>query len=295
MKNAYLSVLIYSRKNFDSSEIQSLGKLIQSKFRKIEIIYVSENPIQFDSKVAVFDFPLTSLVVYKNSSRHRAIVAGLGRSVGDFILFWDLDLNQLSVDMLANFVLASDQGAEFVSLKVGKSKTSKLVYRILNFVGITSNPYSRFFGGLLSRRLVSQVLSASIGGAELDLILANTNLNRIEINSTGIVPPKERLMERIRRVGSFLTKGTKFGTLLPLLLALFSSFIAIAAAVYSVFIYVLEGKTPEGWTTLMVLVGFGQSCILLMLALLWNQLIEMQSNRLSSDVTEEVQIFGPRI
>jgi hypothetical protein len=73
---------------------------------------------------------------------------------------------------------------------------------------------------LLSRRLVSQVLSASVGGTELDLILANTNLNRVEISSTGIMPPKEQLMERIRRVGSFLTKGTKFGTLLPLLLAL---------------------------------------------------------------------------
>jgi hypothetical protein len=294
LKNAYVSVVLSERSKINPADLVRAGKLFQESFQKFEIIYIGRLPQSFTHEVHQFEFPFTNIVTFRNSTKERAILAGIGRSVGDYVLFWDLNLDDLSPRIIKSFSVASDEGAEFVSLRLKQSLASRLVYRILNSAGITSNSYSRLFGSFLSRRLISQILSSTFNGVELDLMLARTNLEKIVVDGHGITPPRENLADRIRRVGRFVARGTRFGTLLPLIIALFSSFLAIAAAVYSLGVYLYEGKTPEGWTTIMMLVGFGQASILLILALIWNQLAELQSNQVKVDVTEEVKVYGTR-
>jgi hypothetical protein len=237
-------------------------------------------------------FPVSQVTTYSNSGTEVSLVSALGRAVGDYVFYWDFRIPVIPRELLDTFILQSDRGAEYVAVSFRQSRSSRVAYKFLNALGASTHPFSRFYSGFLSRRLLGQILTFAETGFDVELILSKTHLSRHLIDYPLLSVPKEPLIERVNRARFFLTKGSKLGSLLPSLLATLSSFFALVAAVYSLIIYVFEGKTPEGWTTLMVLVGFGQAAILLMLALTWSQITELQNFRKGIDISDEVKVFG---
>jgi hypothetical protein len=90
-----------------------------------------------------------------------------------------------------------------------------------------------------------------------------------------------------------VSRATKIGETLPVILAFMSGFLALSVAVYAILIYLLVGRAPEGWTTLMVAIGLGQTSVLAVLALVWTKInkIELGLKR-SADVTSNVEVWG---
>ncbi len=89
-----------------------------------------------------------------------------------------------------------------------------------------------------------------------------------------------------------LTKGSRFGTVIPLALAGISSFFAVVVAIYAMVVYALFGSTPEGWTSLAVIIGLGQGAILALLGMIWSRL-DTLSKGLSrkKDVAADINII----
>jgi len=78
--------------------------------------------------------------------------------------------------------------------------------------------------------------------------------------------------QRVAEGAALLLKGTRFGAVFPLALAVMSAVFGVAVAFYALAILLIRGRTPEGWTTLMVVSGLGQAAILAMLGLTWARL-----------------------
>jgi hypothetical protein len=81
---------------------------------------------------------------------------------------------------------------------------------------------------------------------------------------------------------------------IPLALAAASTAFGIAAAAWALGFFIIRGRTPEGWTTLMVVIGLGQAAILAMLGLTWTR-IDSLTRGLSRnhDATANVFTWAP--
>jgi hypothetical protein len=59
-------------------------------------------------------------------------------------------------------------------------------------------------------------------------------------------------------------------------------------------IYLLNGTSPEGWTTLMVVTGLGQASILALIGMTWSRIDSLSKGLTRShDATAEVVVFPP--
>jgi hypothetical protein len=93
---------------------------------------------------------------------------------------------------------------------------------------------------------------------------------------------------------TLLAKGSRFGTVVPLAIATVSALFGIFVSFYALTIYILNGKSPEGWTTLMIVTGLGQASILALIGMTWSR-IDSLLKGLSRprDATAEVVVFPP--
>jgi hypothetical protein len=80
------------------------------------------------------------------------------------------------------------------------------------------------------------------------------------------------LNKRILEGFTLLTKGSRFGTVVPLLLAGVSSLFAISVAIYALADFLISGDAAEGWTSIAVVMGFGQGAVLALIGLVWSRL-----------------------
>ena len=83
------------------------------------------------------------------------------------------------------------------------------------------------------------------------------------------------MVDRVGEGANLLSKGTRFGSTVPLGLAIISALFGIGAALYALAFFLLRGQTPEGWTTLMIVMGLGQAAVLVMLGLVWSRMNAM--------------------
>jgi hypothetical protein len=92
---------------------------------------------------------------------------------------------------------------------------------------------------------------------------------------------------------NLISRGTSLGTFAPLVLALISGVLALTVAIYAIVIYFVSGRTPEGWTTLMVVLGASQSTVLGILAFVIAKIngIE-QLIKKNGDATSSVEVFS---
>ncbi len=297
MKQAYVSVILpFSGKAPSSQEITALDAQLKLTTREHEIIIITI----FDSGVENFEIDKLSgplSIVYTNSisSQNSSRVAAFGRAVGDFIIEWQGNIGDLSEDALSEMLEPTNNGIELVEFESSfQPISSRVFYKFANSLRSSRIPIRKTVGRVFSRRALGQLLLGSSFEPQVNVLCAELPVQRTSKTIKVDFAASQSFRERIAEGMTLLAKGSRFGTVVPLALATISAFFGIFVAFYALTIYLLNGKSPEGWTTLMIVTGLGQASILALIGMTWSR-IDSLSKGLTRprDATAEVVVFPP--
>ncbi len=294
MKQAYVSIVLNLKNKIVSlSELSRIDYLLSLETRRHEIILVhSEDSTHHDFRSLSLLGPLTSVRTQENISRNDALLAGLGRSVGDFVIEWSLETPELNEMILHNLLTQTDSGAEVIEGLFQKTMwVSRCFYWVANKLRPANAPLRKSAVRLFSRRALNWILEANHFESEYPILVAELPFQR-RLQVLAINPNYDQgFLMKVRESLGVLIKGSRFGTVVPLVLAGASSLFALAVAVYAMLVFVFSGTAADGWTSIAVVTGLGQGAILALIGMVWARLDNLSrglSRRIDSTVYVEV-------
>lgn len=296
MKHAYVSVVLPVREPPAEADLDAVDQMLSRETRAHETVIVipyAVNPPSYDQLRT--GGPLSVVSTHMRATADTSTVAGLARAVGDFVLEWRGPIHDLDAATVRETLELTDVGNELVEI-VGRetSWVSRSFYRFVNSLRSRNVPVRKTVGRLYSRHALGQVLISTTFEPQLDILNAELPVHRATYASSAPNPHRASMAERMGEGLSLLSKGTRFGSAIPLTLAAVSAAFGIGAAIYALVILLLRGKTPEGWTTLMVVSGLGQAAILAMLGLVWARIDGLTRGLTrNQDVTGSVTVSAP--
>ena len=297
MKQAYVSVVLpFSGKAPSAQEINALDTELNMTTRGHELILITV----FDSGVKNFEIdgltgPLSVIYTNSISSQNSSRVAAFGRSVGDFVIEWQGNIEDLPKELISEILEPTNSGVELVEFESSfQPISSRVFYKFANALRSSRIPVRKTVGRVFSRRALGQLLLGSSFEPQINVLCAELPVQRtnrtIQVNFAASQSFRERIAEGM----TLLAKGSRFGTVVPLALATISALFGIFVALYALALYLINGKSPEGWTTLMIVTGLGQASILALIGMTWSR-IDSLSKGLTRprDATAEVVVFPP--
>jgi len=298
MKQAYVTCILPIPNSIPTiQEIREIDKALSLTTRDHEIILISI----FDSELKKLEIsgltgPLSIVYANSMSTKNSQMVAALGRAVGDFIIVWQGDLKSLSESMIIKLLEPTSDGFELVEFEsTFQSKSSQIFYKFANSLRSSRVPIRKPIGRTISRRSLGQLLSSSQYEPQMNILFAELPVRRSSQNVSIHFDSHDSLKVRMVEAMAMLSKGSRFGTVIPLALAVLSAFFGILVALYASLIYILSGKSPEGWTTLMVVTGLGQASILGLLGMTWSRIDALSKGfSRNQDATAEVVVIAPQ-
>lgn len=296
MKHAYVSLLLSYPQAPTPDDVAALDVLLTQVARLHEIVIV----IPYGSAPADYrdiDLagPVTTVSTHVRATADTALLAGLSRAVGDFVLEWRGSPVELTQAIAEQGLDMTDGGVELVDV-VGTetSLMSRFFYRTVNSLRARSLPVRKTVGRIYSRRAVSQVLTGAVFEPQIDVLTAELPVPREQMRVSVPNPHRETFTQRLVEGAALLSKGTRFGSAVPLGLAMLSALFGVGTAAYALLFFLLRGQTPEGWTTLMVVTGLGMAAILVMLGLIWTRIDALgRSMTQRRDATGAVYVTPP--
>jgi hypothetical protein len=299
LKQAYISVVLIGEKQFSESELIELDQRLFSQVKQHELLALTnetEEEIASTYREVQLNGPVTFLSVFKNTNFHLKNLNILARSVGDFVIVWNESPKNLTREIIAEFLAYSDSGYEIVHLRGREKFITRSFYGTLNIFRNSGEKVISQVGTLFSRRVVSTLLSSKIIVDHIDLAIADTNASRVIFTSKSVSRNKPPFRDRLNNAILLITRGTRIGAQAPLLLSLIFTTLALSVCIYAGLVFLVKGETPEGWATLMIFVGFGQSAVLTILGLIWARLDSLTASfQNSRDVTNKTLVFPPTL
>jgi len=297
LKQAYISVILPNAGKLPSiQEIISLDNELKLATRNHELILIST----FESGVMDFKFeglsgPLSIVYINSISSQNSSRVAAYGRAAGDFIIEWHGPIYELTEDAILELLEPTNHGTELVEFESAfQPRISRAFYGFANSLRSSSIPVRKAVGRVFSRRALGQLLLGSSFEPQISVLCAELPVQRIGKRVRVNFVENQSVRERIVEGMTLLAKGSRFGTVVPLALATISAFFGIFVALYALTLYLLNGKSPEGWTTLMIVTGLGQASILALIGMTWSRIDSLAKGfTRPRDATAEVVVFAP--
>ena len=295
MKQAYVSLVLLNHPNTtDWSQIERIDEFLSNETRKHEIVLVTKESIIANFvKPLKLKGPLTIVTVQSTASTSDLIIAGLGRSVGDFVVEWRLNASKIESGTIASMLIPSNAGNELIEcVPTRLSLSTKYFYKLVNQLRSFNKSVSPSVARVYSRRALNWLLEANRYESHIMVLAAEIPfkkvIHRLPLERAEGKSLKERAVDGF----TLLVKGSRFGTVIPLLLAGISSLFAISVALYALAVFLLSGDAAEGWTSIAVVMGFGQGAILALIGLVWSRLDSL-ANGLSkrNDATINAEVF----
>ena len=298
MKQAYVSlVLPSSGKKWDVQDIIRIDFALNATSRNHEIVIISDfGSYGGEMESIELTGPLSIINTNSISSLNSQRVAALGRTVGDFVIEWNGDISVLTEKMISDLLDPTGYGVELIEFEsIFQSKSSRLFYRVVNSLRSSKIPIRKTVARAFSRRALGQMLSASGFEPQIDVLFAELTAQRTARVVYVNFATKQNLKERLGEGVALLVKGSRFGTVVPLVIATLSAVFGFFVVVYAIGLYLIQGESPAGWTSLMIVTGFGQASILALIGLTWTR-IDALIKGLSrpNDATVNVIVMPPR-
>ena len=299
MKQAYLSLVLPSLgKKWDFEDIVRIDSALDATSRNHEIVLISEFGSYGGELESIrLTGPLSIINTNSISSINSQRVAALGRTVGDFVIEWNGNISVLTEEVISDILDPTSSGVELIEFEsVFQSKLSRLFYRFVNSLRSSRIPIRKTVARAFSRRALGQILSASSFELQIDVLFAELPAQRISRVVNIDFATKQKLKERIGEGFTLVVKGSRFGTVVPLVFATLSAAFGFLIVIYALGLYLIQGKSPAGWTSLMIVTGFGQASILALIGLTWTR-IDALIKGLSRprDATVNVIVLPPKI
>ncbi len=170
-KSIYMSVVIPVY-GCDESLVElhnRLEKTLRSIGKSYEIIFVddcsNEDSWKIIKEISENDSSVYGLKLSRNFGQHVAITAGLEKSIGDWIVIMDCDL-QDKPEEIVKLYETSQKGVDIVFAQrvdrqdsFFKKSVSKLFYRVLGYLTETKLDYSVANFGIYHRKVIDAILS----------------------------------------------------------------------------------------------------------------------------------------
>jgi hypothetical protein len=297
MKFAYLSFISLWSEVENEGDINKVDEMLKSLSAEHEILFIRKQSERIvDESKFNFYGPITIIDVSEIATRDEMTLCGFGRAVGDFIIEWQAPLNKVSPENLQVLLDGTNQGYEIVELSaVDQSRISKMFYSFVNLFRPANKKVAQTIGLIFSRFALSKLIAHADFDVQLKNVVADLPLSRKVVKSLDRFELDRAFSMRIRSGFVLLSKGGKFGSTIPLAFACFSALIGLFTVVYSLVVYFAKNKSPEGWTTLMIIFGLNFSVIMLVLSLLWSRL-EAIARSLSKDldITSSISVTPPK-
>jgi hypothetical protein len=240
--------------------------------------------------------PLSIINANSISTKDSQRLAALGRSVGDFVIEWSGDISLLTEEMIFDLLEPTGRGVELIEFEsTFQSSSSRLFYRLVNSLRSSRTPIRKTVARTFSRRALGQMLSASGFEPQMDVLCAELPAQRSSKVVNVNFATKQNMKDRVSEGVVLLAKGSRFGTVVPLVFATLSALFGVLVVVYALGLYLIQGESPAGWTSLIIVTGFGQASILALIGMTWTR-IDALIKGLSrpSDATVNVVVLPPR-
>jgi hypothetical protein len=296
MKNAYVSLVLYSDTLPNLKSLLLLDSTFPRYVKAVEFIVVTpRSSIQMDESQGKLSNPVSFILTHPRIKKDQAIVAGLSRAVGDFVFEWKGPISELNGGLLARVLEFTDHGSELVQILWPEgSVVSRSFRRLVNFLRPSHTPIVKSVGRIYSRRAIQLLLPATAFEGQLDVLVAELPVSRSFCCLSNEVIEEKTLRKRFFEGVQLLMRGTQFGSTAPLFLAVISTLFGLTTAIYAITVLIFRGRTPEGWTTLMVATGLGQAGMLMILGLLWARIDTLVKGLGSYQGTDaEVYVLSP--
>lgn len=299
MKHAYVSLVLPVETIPDVRTIEALDAALASRSRAHETVIVAPygqhgSTIMLRGDIAVAG-PVSVVTTHLRSTPDGAIVAGLARSVGDFVIEWRGPLQAVDEALIGELLAPSDAGTELVELVgIEGSRSSRIFNLAINALRPRNAPLRRTIARVYSRQAVQAVLGAAAFEPQVDVLVAELPVQRTVRPVSFANPQHATISQRLTNGFSLLSKGTRFGSTVPLILAAVSAATGVGTAIYALGFFLIRGQAPDGWTTLMVVIGLGQAAVLTMLGLTWTRIDSLTKGLARNpDMTATVQVVAP--
>jgi hypothetical protein len=290
-------ILPISGKVPSTEKITALDAALRLTTRDHELILVSS----FQSGITNLGFEgLTGPVsiVYTNSisSQNSSNFAALGRAVGDFVIEWRGSIGDLTHDTILELLEPTNHGIELAEFESSSQSTASVAfYKFANSLRSSKVPIRKAVGRVYSRRALGQLLLGSSFESQVNVLCAELPVQRAHKKIQFNFESSQNFRERVAEGMALLSKGSRFGTVIPITLASISASLGIFIAIYAVALYLLDGKSPEGWTTLMIVIGLGQASILALIGMTWARIDSLLKGLTRPrDATADVVVFPPK-
>ena len=297
MKQAYVSLILpFSEKMPSPQEITILDEVLKKTTREHEIILISVFSLGMTNlEIKALSGPLSIIYTNSISSRNSSRVAAFGRATGDFIIEWQGTIEDLTEDVILEILEPTNNGIELVELESSfQPRSSRLFYKFANSLRSSEIFIRKTVCLVFSRRALGQLLLGSNFEPQINVLCSELSVQR----SAWVIPlnfaVKEGFRKRLAEGMTLLAKGSRFGTVIPLSLATISASFGFLVALYALTLYLVDGRSPEGWTTLMIVTGLGQASVLALIGMTWTR-IDALSRGLTRprDATAEVVVIAP--
>ena len=278
MKQAYVSVVLRWERDVTLATLRALDAVVAGEARAHEIVLVcSPQDAPELRRTGILDTgaisgPLSVVVTWHNTSHDQATLAGLARAAGDFVLEWNANPADLTSEVLGAALAATDEGFEVVEVVPERvAALSRLFFSLANSFRPRAAPLVPSVARLFSRRGLDAALQGSIPSASRTLMVADMGLPRTELRFPLRYRSDHSYRDRRGEALTVMTRGTNAARVVPLAVSLVLGAVAFGSAVFAAVLYFVRGQAPEGWTTMMVVMGLGLATLIGFVAVLYER------------------------
>ncbi|MEK3663772.1 glycosyltransferase [Paenibacillus sp. FSL F4-0236] len=267
-EQVFVSVVLYAYNNereIEQSLIQ-FDRIMRSHFKNYEIILVNDysNDSTLEKAHNAIRTIYADTTIINLSRKHgveRAMMAGLNKSMGDFVFEIESLTIDFDVELLYDmFKTSTNKGFDIVVASSGQvGWKSKVFYQLLNRVSYLNLSLSTETVRLVTRRALNAMQNLKEKVRYRKALYELTGYSKTLIQYQSVNKARGRKMNRenvslaMDALVSFSHFGLRAAHLLTGVFFLFSLFMGG----YAMYNYFFNQSVVEGWTTLMILISLG--------------------------------------
>ncbi|CAH0121693.1 putative glycosyltransferase [Paenibacillus sp. CECT 9249] len=305
-EQTFASVVLYAHNDeqFIADSLRKIDSAMNNLFKDYEIIivndYSQDRTLEITRK-AIDDLrgDITIINLSRKHGVEHAMMAGLNRSMGDFVYEIETAIIDFKTDMFRTlYETATQQRSDIVAASSDRTSiTSSLFYKLINKLSYLDLCLSTEPVRLVSRRALNAMLGLKEKVRYRKALYSFTGYPKqvVHYEADRSVPLKSKKINRenislaLDVIVSFSNGGLKLAHYLSFFFFLFSIFMGG----YALYNYAFNKSVVQGWTTLMILISAGFAGLFFIVGLVGEYisriLIEIQNRPFYS--THSVELY----
>jgi glycosyltransferase involved in cell wall biosynthesis len=276
----FISAIVYLYE--DSQEVESflekIDSFLSTTFESYEIILVDDfsKDSTYASAVEAAGSLMTSTTVIRLSKKHGmelALLAGLDKSIGDYIFNFETIVIDYEIDLLNKMFQETKNGNDIiVACPINKRiSTSRLFYKLFNTVSSIDQTLSTERVMLISRRALNSLLDIDERVRYMKALISISGFPKTIISYKPInnkYSDRRTMSSKIEMALEILVSYSKIGILLPLYVSGFFLMTSVLAVCYLVISLFINPNIASGWASSIAIISISFFGVFLMLGLI---------------------------